>query len=239
MLYLIYGSDAEKARLKFDALIETLVSRKPEAGIFRLNSLDFNNARFDELIGSRGLFAEKYIVSCNKLWADKLIRSYIEERMEKIAQSENIFIFLEESLSKDSFSLFQKNAAKIQEYKIQQNKTVFGPYNIFAVTDALARRDRKRLWVQLEKAVYHQIPYEEIFWKFVWQIKMLLLVRHTKSAKEANINPFTYKKARENSERFSEKELITMSGDLVKLYADVLSGRRGLSISLERFVLSI
>lgn len=62
MLYTLYGTDIEKVRSRSRDLMAALQEKRPDASLFRLHLENWNNGKFTELLGSVGLFSNKYIV---------------------------------------------------------------------------------------------------------------------------------------------------------------------------------
>src|SRR3989344_1802706 len=142
MFYFLHGTDTDKARAKARELITSLQKKKPEAELFRVEGDSWSEARFDELISSQGLFERKYIVFVKRLFENKEAKEKIVPKLEAVAASENVFIFLEAAVDKATFSALAKHAEKVQAFEKIKTKKVEPP-NIFALADALGARDRK------------------------------------------------------------------------------------------------
>lgn len=118
-------------------------------------------------------------------------------------------------------------------------------YNPFRICDAVAAKDRKKAWMLLQKALLAGVPAEEVFWKIVWEVKNLMLVKKLESAgiknieKETGLHPFVVKKARGFSRNFSFKELSKLSWALVEIYHNSRRGLDEVETGLEKFLISI
>lgn len=238
MIYFLYGKDTERARLKFDGLIGGLLKKKQNATLFRLNDLSWDEDYLNELVGGQGLFEKRYIVALNNTFLNKEAKEYILDCLEEMADSENIFIFLEEDIDKNTLEKIEKFAEKVQEFmlKTKEEKTFF---NIFAITDALGERDRKKTWVLYQKALADGLVAEEVFWRIVWQVRAMLASSGSSNANEAGQKPFVYSKSSRAAKNYSKEELTELSSDLTKLYHDSRRGITEFDIGLERLVLSI
>lgn len=62
MLYTIIGTDIEKVRSRSRGLVSALQEKRPDASFFRLHGENISNDKLVELLGSVGLFSNKYIV---------------------------------------------------------------------------------------------------------------------------------------------------------------------------------
>lgn len=239
MLYVLHGTDTIKAREKLDSLLESLHKKKPDASVIRIDDEQFNASALDELISGQGLFERKQIIIFNNVFRDEDAKKTVLQSINDIATSQNIFILFEEKLDKKTLSKFQKHAEKIQEFDRKDSHDAKKPFDIFSLTDAFGKRDKKKLWVLYQKARMHNVSNEEVHGILFWQTKSMLLAGNALNAREAGLNPFVYKKAAEFQKNYSETELKTLSATLVSLYHDARRGIHDLGISLERFMLDI
>jgi DNA polymerase III delta subunit len=244
MIYLLYGRDGDKARKKLHELVESLLKKKPDASHVRMNDETFSEQELESLLGSMGLFSNKAIIELDNIFRNKDSKQIILEKLKEIASSENIFVFLEGELNKTDLTKFEKNAQKVQEFK-QTERAHFKEvskekdFNIFSLTDALGKKDKKQLWVLFQKATMKNISPEEIHGILFWQIKALLLATESQSAKEAGLNPFVFQKSQGFARNFSLPELRAISSKLVELYHQARRGIIEFETGLERFILEM
>ncbi len=259
MLYLLYGSDFKKSREKLHSTIDSLLKKKPDASFFKSDSSDFSEGQLDELISSQGLFEKKYIVQADGLFSDKKSKEIVLDKLDKISESENIFLFIEEKIDKPTLKKIEKVAQKVQEFDgghqngsrkfsvVGGDEVDLGEFNIFNITDALGRKDKKELWVLCQRAGRHNIPAEEIYGILMWQIKSILIAKKSKSAEESGLKPFVYNKSLRFAKNFKdpktsgsgEGELEKISSQLISIYHDARRGLVEFDVSLERFVLNL
>src|SRR3989344_3580732 len=100
MLYLLHGQNFKKSREKLHSMTDSLLKKKPDASFFKLDSSNFSESQLDEFIGGQGLFEQKYIVQVDGLLIDTKSQDFIKDRIKEISESDNIFIFIENELSK-------------------------------------------------------------------------------------------------------------------------------------------
>src|SRR3990167_4220906 len=150
MLYLIHGNDFEKARMKARDLIAALQKKKPGAEVFRLEDEMIGVGKLDELSGGQGLFERKYIVFADNVFRSEEAKEIVLGKLKELAESENIFIFLEDELGKPDLKELTKFAEKVQQFSGATNKEK--PFNVFSLTEMLGRRDKRGLWVLYQKA---------------------------------------------------------------------------------------
>ena len=129
--------------------------------------------------------------------------------------SPNQFIFFEEKLLKKATDKLAKVGAKIV---VQAAPKKEEPFNVFALTYALAGRDRKKLWLLLLQALRAGVAPEAIAGILHWKVRSMVGERQAK---------------------YAPKELKHISHELVSLYHDSHRGAGELSLLLERFILLI
>ncbi len=237
MIYILHGNHTEKAREKSHAIIDSLRAKKPDASFFSVQADTWNTITLDELIGGQGLFAQKYIIFFDNISENTDAKELIAEHTKDIAESENIFIFLEKKLDK-AFSALEKNAEKSQEFSRVEGKKEFGG-GMFALADALGMRDKKHLWILFDDVRRKDTEWEEIHGIFWWQVKSMLLASKSGSAEEAGLKPFVYKKSLGFAKNFKPAELEKMSADLVMMYHQAHRGRVDFGSELEKWVLVV
>src|SRR3989338_11685582 len=149
MLYLLHGTNQDEARRKGNELLESLQKKKPDAAVFKLDAEKWSAAFFEELIGGQGLFERKYIVYVAGVFENKDIKEYVIGNLKAVAESPNIFIFVEGELDKATLTKFEKVATKVQVFgekgKGKETLAQKKEFNIFSITDAFGRRDRKEV----------------------------------------------------------------------------------------------
>jgi len=239
MLYVLHGRDTQRGREKLGSLLESLYKKKPDASVIRVDDEQFDALALDELISGQGLFERKQIIVFDNVFRNTVAMEVVSQSLKDIASSQNIFILFEEMLDKKILSKFQKHAEKIQEFDKKDSEVAKKSFDIFSLTDAFGKRDKKKLWVLYQKARIHNVSNEEVHGILFWQIKSMLLARSAPNAKEAGLNPFVYKKAIAFQSNYSDAELKALSAALISIYHDARRGIHDLGISLERFVLDM
>src|SRR3989338_2231689 len=216
MLYLIYGNDFEKARGKARELIADLQKRKPNAEVFRLEDEMVSAGKLDELSGGQGLFERKYIVFADNVFRSEEAKEIVLGKLKELAESENIFIFLEDELNKTDLKELEKFAEKVQKFSNLLKKGK--PFNVFSLTEMLGRRDKRGLWILYKKALAQGLAPEEIHGVLFWQIKAMLAAVLVKSAEETGFKSFVFQKLRAFAKNYSVPELKNLSAKMVAVY---------------------
>ncbi len=109
----------------------------------------------------------------------------------------------------------------------------------FAFTDAISARNKKEAWIEYQREMASGLVAEQLFWSVAKQVRNLILAKRTKTAAEADLNPFVYKKLKSGSEKYSQEELVQMSEDLVVGYHNARRGIGEIETLLEKFLLSL
>ena len=218
-------------------LIAFFLTKTSDLGIFRVESEDFEPVKFEELIKGKTLFEKKHVVVCSRIFENIVAQSFVEKNIERISATPNIFLFFEEEIEGKLLDLFKEHGEKVQEFKLKKEAGNKNDYKPFAIGDAVAEKNKIRAWVLFQKALLSGVAAEEIFYKIVWQIKALLLIK--KAPKETGLHPFVVQKNLNNIKNFTEQELIDYSFELLKIYHDVRRGLEEFQIGLEKFLLTI
>jgi len=237
MLYVVHGDQTDNVRQKAAELRIALHKKRPDAELFKLDEEQVTHDRLQELAGGQGLFERKYIVQIDRVTDNSDAREAVLAMASAIATSDNVFLVVEGTLEKKTRDTLSKEADKVYAY--QTTGKAKQEFNIFVLTDALGKRDKKTLWVEFWKARRAHKEAEEIHGILFWQVKAMLMARVHKSADEAGMKPFPYKKAKEFAGNYSDEELADLSRRLVQSYHEARRGNGNLADNVERFVLSL
>ena len=77
MLYVIHGTDVEKAREKAHALFDALKAKKPDAAAGTMRPEDVTPDKLEELTQTQGLFENKQIIFMDRTLESPEIRDYL------------------------------------------------------------------------------------------------------------------------------------------------------------------
>ncbi len=239
MLYLIHGRDHIKARGKLHALIDAALAKRPETVVTMLDTELFIPEELAGLIMSQGLFEPSRIMVLDRVLFEKEVIERVTGLLPDMQESHNMIILLEEKVSADIIEEAEKVDAKLLYFPAVEEQK----FNVFALTDALGRRDKKKLWVEYQKALRSEGDGEDtlsyISSMLFWQIKSMLLATSSATAVEAGMKPFPFQKAKQSLKHYSLEEVKMLSSKLVALLHDSRRGIHDLETALERFVLSI
>jgi len=244
MLYLYYGENDIENIKKARAFVKKIIGKKPDTHVFILDTDAFSQGEWEEKIVGQGLFEKEFVVYGNKVCEDETCKVFLAERIKDIKESKNIFILVERNLESKTRILFEKHSEEVfynDEKKVKEDQP---QYNLFALTDALGEKDRKKLWVLLQRAYISGASAEEIHSLFFWQIKNILIAKElglpgAQKAESIGIKQYPFRKALTFSKNFSEEELKNLLGKLVHISQESISGGTELELGLEKVVLSV
>lgn len=241
MLYLFYGPNKDDSREEVRAFLDGIAKKSPKANIERVYEEDFSEEKLDESVLSRGLFGELRIIVMEGVLGNDNLASIVLKKIGGIASSENIFIFLEGSLPPETVEALEENAEDIFYFKNKSSDKGTEEFNIFSLTDAFGRRDRKAAWILYQKAILAGVAPEEIHRMLFWQVKNIALVKKwgAGGAPGLGMKPFVFNKAKSFAGNFSEKEIMELSSEFVDIYHKSRQGTISFDETLEKLVLGL
>lgn len=152
-----------------------------------------------------------------------------------LAESNSQFIVVLPSLLAAEKKRFEKYADTLKEHKGAAKER----FNNFALADALAKKDKRSLWVLFNEARMSGVALEELSGVLWWQLKTLRLAAVTDTAAEAGMKDFPYQKAKRSLSNFRPGEPAELSRSLLTVIHDSRLGRHDLDQALERWILSL
>lgn len=234
MLYVFLGTDSEKRRTMRDRLAQKL--SKGESVIFH-DETTATALELEELLSAATLFGEPIVVSLEGVLASPEVEAYIMKHASDMSESKNHFIISETTLLKAGRTKLEKYAESLEEFLLKKDEAKKPAFNTFALTDAFAERDKKKTWILYREAMKAGIDPREITGVLFWMIKALILSKKTKSAEEAGLNPFVFKKAQRFAVAFKDEELASLSAQLVDVYHKGQTGEIEFEEGLEGYLL--
>ena len=173
--------------------------------------------------------------------------------LEKEAKNRNIELnsgFREEMIQQYGRNLWLL-AQELEKYSLTQKKESLGrkkemeEVNVFHITDAIAVKERGRAWFLFQKAILSGADVEEIFWKIVWEIKNLLLIKKLqplpdkKIVEKTHLHPYVVKKTASATRLYKEEELARYSSELIDLYHNTRRGLTDFETGIEKFLIKL
>lgn len=234
MLYFYYGADAPKAKQKIAKLIKSLLAKKPDASHYYFDDRSLDQEFLRGLFQSVGLFAEHHVIVLDRVYAVLDNKKALEE----MKNSSHVFVLYEEELKKEDFKEISKYSEKIEKYEESKKKNIKKNPDLFALTDTIGTRDKKRAWVLYRELVSDGVVPDQIQPMVFWQVKSMLACRAAKSADAAGVKPFVFNKIKQNSSKYTTEELRELSR---KVVGALYNSRQGgdFENELEKVLLSL
>ncbi|MDB9944447.1 hypothetical protein OAD26_00410 [bacterium] len=231
MLYVFLGNDTNKVRKEAHLFVQKEGGGSSET----ITTEVFEDGILTDLAGGSSLFGSTETIVIDTPSEKEDVFDAVVKNSELLAESPNLFVVIEKKLLAPEKKKLAKYAKELFEYSTE-GKTRF---NTFGLSDALLRKDKKSLWILLQKAQEESVSAEEVLGTLYWQIKMLLLVGKTTSPLEAGQKQFTYQKAQRALPNFKDGEVQILARNILELYHDAHLGKRDAYLGLERLVLSL
>lgn len=225
MLEVYFGSDTAKVRAAaFDRVGK-------QATVFE--SENFTAGSLRDAVEAHSLFGgtETYLIDTPQ--GD--LAEELTDVLAGVAEAEHLFVVIEGPLLAAAKKRYQKHTAVFEEFTAPKAER----FNTFAAADALARKDKKQLWMLLQSARQAGIANEELIGVLWWQLKTLRLAAQTKSAAEAGQKDFSYNKAKRALAMLPLAEAERLSRELLTLYHDGHGGVIELDHALEAWCLTL
>jgi len=234
MLQVFYGSDQLEVREKAHVYIDSVIGEGQD--VIRLESDNYESGILSSVSNSVSLFeaSNVYVVDTPSLNKDFYAETL--DQIESLVTSTNTFVVIEKDINAADKKKFAKYTEELHLYKKVASKDFF---NVFKMAEALARKDKRSLWVLLCEAKRNGLSAEEIIGTLWWQLKILRLASLTSSAEEAGVKDYPYSKAKQALRNFKAGELESISLRLINLYHDGHKGKKDIDLALEEWVLKV
>lgn len=236
MLHIIYGKDMEKGRARFRVLRADLGKKCGE----ERSVLDgeVTDGLLEASASSQGLFGNTTLFVFDGVFEKKVEQEMLDARAQELASSPNSFLIFEPALEKSIVTILKDAGATLEEFA--SGKVDTRPaFNIFALGDALGKRNKKELWVLYQGAQTAGLEPEEICGTLFWAVKNMALMKQAKPGDDCGLSPFVAPKSRTFAKNYSQEEITNLSRALIVRYHEAHRGGEPMSIALERFILAL
>lgn len=233
MLKVFYGNDVLAVR----KAAFLCVDKELESGkvLTTIDADTYTSGMYQDMAGGASLFGEEQVYVIDTPSSKKDFYEETVADLELLAASPHVFVVIEGTLLAAEKKKFAKHTENLEEFKAGAE----GRYDLFAITDALAQKDKKQLWLLLHDAQLEGIPLPELVGMLWWQLKTMRLASATSTPEEAGMKPFPYNKAKRALASFKDGELEKLSHSLLTLVHDSRLGKLELDNALERWVLTV
>lgn len=215
MIYLFHGSDSARVRQKAFQWVEAARKKAPEAAYIRIPVEEVTPESLAAACAVSGLFFSKSLILVDDPFALKVSGEAVLSALADLAASPNPIAIVAPKLPAVIAKRIEGKAEKVFAYAALEKK-VRG-FNS-GLINALANRDGKMLWVELQKAERAGDVPEMLHGLLHWKARDLMT---------------------KGSRVWKPKEARTLSLELIELLCDARGESAGLGVALERFALSL
>ena len=233
MLKVFCGNDVVGVRAAALAAAQKLTDA--ETSVSTIESDAYTTGVIVEAVGATSLFGgtELFVIDTPSENSD--FEAEVKNHLKEMSESANTFIVIEGALLAGPKKEYSKYAESLEEFKTAATER----FNTFAMADALASKDKRKLWLLFQEAKAGGLAEEEIIGVLWWQLKALRLAAAASSASEAGMKDFPYNKAKRALATFKDGELEELSHSLLTVYHDGHGGIRDIDTALEKWTLTI
>lgn len=233
MYVVFYGSDRGGVR---DAATVYIDNNMPkDATLTTYEHAEYITGQVADALGANSLFGgEEWFVFDGPMVNEEFYVD-VKSSLQELAESKNTFVIMEDVLLAAPKKTYQKHASTITECTIEKAAR----FNTFSLAEALAGKDKRKLWVLVQEARLSGSRDEEIVGILWWQLKALRLAALTKSAADAGMKDFPYNKAKRSLSAFRSGEIASLSQSLLVLYHQGHAGVKDMDSALEQWVLAL
>lgn len=230
MLHVYYGTDVDTVR---KTALGVLAKNNSETE--KIEHSSYVPGLLPSILGSAPLFgkAPAYLID-NPSNAEGFFEECVSLAKD-LSDSNTLFVIVEKTVLVASKKKFESAGAILGEYK----KTAQEDFNTFAMADALANKDKRTLWLLLQKAKVEGLVSEEIIGTLWWQLKTMRLAANAKTADEVGLKEYPFKKAKSSLVKFPLIEIEKKSRELLRIAHESRRGLSDLELGLEAWVLSL
>lgn len=233
MYQVFFGNDRGSVR---DAANRYLDSSMPaDAQLVTIDTYNYQPGQLSDALGSTSLFGESQWFVLDTPSEIPEFQEEVAAALDALAESVNTFLILEGPLLAADKKRYTKHAASLEEFTAAKTER----FNAFALADALAERDKRRLWVLMQEAKLNGQRPEDMVGILWWQLKVMRLAARTTSPDAAGMKPFPYNKAKRALGKYPGPQLTDTAVSLLNLYHAGHTGERDMDLALEEWVLTL
>lgn len=217
MIYLFHGSDVEKTRAKAFEWVAKARAKEPNLAYVRLAREEITPATLEDAALSGGLFVKRLLILIDDPFQEESSPDIFEEHIDTLATSDNAIIILAPKLAAAKVKKLMRKVKVEYKYDAQAALEDKRGFNSNLV-NALAGRSREKLWLEINHALRAGDAPEMLHGLLHWKARDMM---------------------GKGSRAWTSKEARALSLALIELLQNSRRGNLDLSLSLERFALSI
>ncbi len=233
MLHVFCGNDTVTVR---QSALAALAAYEADGVVpTRIDSETYETGALAHELGGISLFGGVSVCVLDTPSEHEEFLVVVTEALPELAAATTIFILIETAPLAAYRKALEKHAESFTEYKAEAKEKG----DPFALGNAFMARDKKTLWIVLTKELAANVPPEALAGSLWFQLKSLRLAALTKTAEEAGMKDFPYKKAKAALQKYSLPEVERLSASLLAVYHEGHSEKGEMAVGLEKWVLGV
>ncbi len=229
MLVIFTGDDVVRAK-------QESIARADGAEIVRVGEGMVPFADALGYVGQGGMFTKRVVLIIDRPLDSEDGKDFLFEHGDLIAQSDTLAIAIAPTLNAEAKKKLPKSA-KVETFEIKKKYEPAFTQNSFALLDALQAGDRKGMWVTYRSLLASGSEPEELHGTLAWGLRGMVLAGKVKTADEAGMKEYPFKKAQVATARLGQAKVEELSQSLVDIYHSARAGKGQLEDLLEVFLL--
>ncbi|MFN4181419.1 MAG: hypothetical protein ACK4FA_01855 [Candidatus Paceibacteria bacterium] len=183
MIYLFAGDDPESKIANYEKFMKEISARMQ---VFHIARNNMNPLEIESFYSGSGLFFNECAVVFSGILEREDERVFILKSLQAMADSPNVFVFIEGKLLKSLLDEFKKVRAEINYFELPKEK--HEKFNNFLLANALGEKDKKNLWIYYRQAVDKGVGLEELVGVMFWKVKDMHVKRFFGKWQEGELN---------------------------------------------------
>ncbi len=230
MLLVFFGTDRTAIRNETN-----MITRELGVAPTVIEDSTYSAGAVASAVGALSLFGGTECFLLDTPSGEEEFEKEVVSALAEMADSQNTFVIMEGPLLADAKKKYTKYAQVVKECTAEKVER----FNTFTIAEALAKKDKRQIWVLLQQARLLGIRDEETIGILWWQLKALRLAKRTNTPDEANMKEYPFKKAKQALRNFKDGEVEALSRSLLELYHLAHQGKRDMDMALEEWVLKV
>ena len=229
MLQIIFGNQR-------NTLLEKLSKIMGDDSYHVYDEESFNHEEIIQWLKSDGLFdADIKKVAFYGLTTFPEGKEFFKNYAQDFKESPHTCVMIEPSFLAPLKKIADAHGITYTEFS--QKNAQAQDFDMFQFGDALAQKDKKKLWILFQEALDHGKDAQDIFNILWWQIKNMMLI--SVSDKNPGLHPFVYDKTKRALTNFNHTQLQNMMREYMAMFHEARLGKQSLTSSLEQYIIQL
>lgn len=230
MLLIFTGDDVVKAKAE-------AMKRAEGREVVRFGEGGEPFAHVGGYLAQQGMFSPQLALILDRPLDEEEGKELVFEHGDDLVSASALVIVIQPTIGALDKKKLPKGAL-VESFDISNDSKAEIPLTAFALTDAYTAGDRKGAWVTYRTLIGSGMSVEEVHGVLAWAVRSMVLAGKTKTAEEAGMKDFPYRKAKSAVARVGVVRAEVASQALVDVYHQARMGRGTLEDLLEVLLLT-